>query len=323
MANFKSVYLIHGDDHGRITERRAKLRQVAHEESGEGGIELLEGEAASVDGAVGAICAMSLTSGRRFVIVDGVERWKAADLDELESLLRDMPPETTLAMFGKEEGRFQVCERLLKAVKAAGGAISAEAAVKPWKLGEWVREQGQQMGLLIDAAGAKTLVGIVGERQQRLLRELEKIALSVEPGAQVDADLVIELASGSAERKVWGLADALVAGHARRSTRVWLELEGQGERAGALIGIAARRLRDATLAADRLDAGEPASAVRNSLRMPPKAAEAFIRDVQKSDPDELRDGLCALAELEATTRGGGLPMDERTAVARMLDSVSG
>ena len=45
MAELKPAYLIHGDDHGAVAERRAGLRALA--EGGEGGgasVELLEGE---------------------------------------------------------------------------------------------------------------------------------------------------------------------------------------------------------------------------------------------------------------------------------------
>jgi hypothetical protein len=38
VATFKPAYLIHGDDHGRISERRAKLRAIAEAESGTGGV---------------------------------------------------------------------------------------------------------------------------------------------------------------------------------------------------------------------------------------------------------------------------------------------
>ena len=49
--------------------------------------------------------------------------------------------------------------------------------MKPWELAGWVREQAARMGMSLDAAAAKALVAQVGERQQRLLRELEKLAL--------------------------------------------------------------------------------------------------------------------------------------------------
>ena len=45
VAAFKPAYLIHGDDHGRIGERRARLRAIAEAESGAGGVEVFEGDA--------------------------------------------------------------------------------------------------------------------------------------------------------------------------------------------------------------------------------------------------------------------------------------
>ena len=40
MPAFRPAYLIHGDDHGRIAERRTRLRAMAEQESGVGGVEL-------------------------------------------------------------------------------------------------------------------------------------------------------------------------------------------------------------------------------------------------------------------------------------------
>ena len=76
MPAFKPAYLILGDDHGRISERRAKLRALAEAESGAGGVEVLEGELCTPDEVVIALSTMSFAMGRRFVIADGVERWK-------------------------------------------------------------------------------------------------------------------------------------------------------------------------------------------------------------------------------------------------------
>jgi DNA polymerase-3 subunit delta len=43
MATFKPAYLIHGDDHPRIAERRANLRALAEREGGISGAEVFEG----------------------------------------------------------------------------------------------------------------------------------------------------------------------------------------------------------------------------------------------------------------------------------------
>ena len=322
MATFAASYLIHGDDHGRIGERRSNLKRMAEEESGEAGVEILEGASGTVDEVVAAVCSMSLCVGRRFVIVDGVEKWKADETEPLEKLLSDMPPETTLAMFAREDGRQKVPKCLLDAVKAGKGKIQEEKATPPWELPQWARGRASELGLNLDAAGAKTLVGIVGERQQRISRELEKLALSLDEGAHVDSEMVLELCANSAERNIWTLSDALISQQTRKAVYSWLELEHQGESAGSVVGTGAWRLRSALEAAERLEAGESPSSIKRSLRMPPKKADQLLRDLQSVEVDELRDALASLAKLELITRGGGQPMAGSTAVARLIAEVA-
>jgi DNA polymerase-3 subunit delta len=302
MAVLKPAYLVHGDDHGRIAERRARLRALAESTSGATGIEVLEGDGATPRAAAAALSAMTLGTEQRFVVVDGAERWKEADLDELEAILADMPPDTTVAFFAREDGRARAPQRLHDAVARAGGDVAAEQTVKPWELPKWVAARARELGLEPDAGAAKALVARVGERQQRLLRELEKLALSLGPGAALATEDLDELTASSSERKSWTLADALVAREGAAATRLYLELRAQGERLTGLLFQMARRVREALDVAERLEAGESAAQVRRGLRMPPKAAERFVADVQKTDRDALRRALEHLADLELDSR---------------------
>src|SRR5438067_504235 len=68
---FKPAYLIHGDDHGRIGERRTRLRTLAEADSGAQGVELFDGDAATPDAVTAALQAMTFAFGRRFIVVDG------------------------------------------------------------------------------------------------------------------------------------------------------------------------------------------------------------------------------------------------------------
>jgi DNA polymerase-3 subunit delta len=323
---FKPAYLIHGDDHGRIAERRARLRALAEGESGAQGVEVFEGETATAEAVAGALSAMTFALGRRFLIVDGVERWKAADLALVAPAIASLPPDTTVVFFGREEGRTKIPEGLAEAVRKAGGDVSQEQNVKPWDLPKWASAQAAQLGVDLNLPAAKVLVQHVGERQQRLMRELEKLALEL--GAdraapiRLDAEQIEEMTAGSAERKSWTLADALVARDGAAATRAYLELRDQGERLAGLLFTIARRLRDALEVATRLAAGESAAQVRRGLRMPPRAAERFVADVQRSDVTGLRDALAIVADLELASRGGSRGgLDEDTlaieAIARI------
>jgi DNA polymerase-3 subunit delta len=317
VPTFKPAYLIHGDDHGRIAERRARLRALAEKESGSGGVELLEGDAATPEQAAAALQAMTFALGRRFVIVEGVERWKPADLEPLAHALADLPPDTTIAFFAREESRAKAPDGLHEIVKKAGGDVAAEQTVKAWELPKWVAARGRELGLDFDRGAATALVRHVGDRQQRLVRELEKMELELGPGARVTEQTIEDLAATSAERKVWTLGDAIVGGDDALAQRCLLELRAQGERLPGLIYNIANRLRQANEIATRLDAGESPAQVRKGLRMPSKAAERLIADAQRRDVHGLRAALAALADLERDSRGGGALSEDTAAMLAM------
>ncbi len=338
MAELKPVYLVHGDDHGAVAERRAGLRSLAEREhGGTAGVELLDGDRATPAGVAEALAAMTLAIGRRVIIAEGVERWRPADFEQqLVPLIAQMPPDTTLALFAREDARAKVPASVHDAVKRAGGQIVAQMTVKPWELAKWAREQAARLGLSLDAAAAKALVAQVGDRQQRLLRELEKLALENEldqsGGASVGVQDIERRTAHSAEWRAYALADALVGADGREATLAYLRLRAQGERLSGLLYLMAGRLRDGLAIALRLQAGESVAEVKRSLRMPARAAERFVADVARSDPERLRAALSALADLELDSRGGApllagrnqmAGLGEDTLALRAIDTITG
>ena len=322
MPAFKAAYLVHGDDHGRISERRARLRALAESESGSGGVEVFEGDTSTPENIGLALSAMTFAMGRRFLIVDGVERWKDADVEAaLTPLMKDMPELTTVTFFAREEGRFKVPAKLVSAVKSAGGDIAQEQALRAKDLPRWVADQAGRLGITVDAAGARALVGHTGERQQRLLRELEKLAVEHGQGASIGLEEVDAAAAPSAEHQVWGFVDALVARDRRRATIAYLELRAQGESLPRLVPLVARRLRDVLAIAARLEAGESPAQVKSSIKGSPWAAGRRIEEARMSDATSLRASLEALSELELTSRGLGELSDD-TAALRAIGAIA-
>lgn len=319
MPTFKPAYLVHGDDHARIAERRANLRALAEREGGVSGAEVFEGEEATPESVALALSAMTFATGRRFLIVDGVERWKEKEVTaHLAPIMAALPPDTTVAFFGREEGRAKTPAALSDAVKKAGGDIATETTVKPWELPKWVMGQARRVGIELDQSAARALVEHVGERQARLVRELETLALELGPGAHVGADAVEERTADAAERKVWTLADRLVARDGAGATAVYLELRAQGERLPGMLYWMTQRLRQALDVVCRLDAGEAPGEIRRGLRMPPRVADRFIADARRADVDTLRRALETLADLELDTRGGSAAEEDTSAIRAIV-----
>ena len=307
MPAFKPAYLIHGDDHGRISERRARLRELAESLSGAEGLELFEGDAANPGAVAAALDSMTLVLGRRFIIVDGVEGWKDKELDQLDRALSAIAPETTIAFFAREDNRNKAPERLHDLVRKVEGDVDSEDAVKPWELPKWVIANARTAGIELDADAARALIRHVGERQQRLSRELEKISLGADADGTValDADQVVELSAPSAERKSWAVADALVAGDGRAAVEAYLSLRAQGERLPSLLYWISQRLRLAHEVAEAVEAGQAPAQIKRRMRMPSRAADRLIADARRAGPDRLRQAVCEIADLELASRGGG------------------
>ena len=322
MATFKPAYLIHGDDHGRIGERRAGLRKLAESESGCNGVEAFEGDGATPDAIARALDAMTFAIGRRFLVVDGAERWKDADVKQhLAPALEAIAPDTTVAFFGRDEGRFKVGAALAKAVEKAGGVVATEMVLKAKELPRWLQGEASKLGVELDRDGAQALVGLVGDRQQRLLRELEKLALELGPGARIGREVVEDTAAHSSERQVWGLVDALVARDGEAATRAFLTLSAQGESAGRLVGLLARRIRDVLAIAQRLEAGEAPAQIKASTKGSPWQTDKRIAEARRSDAYRLSLALETLADLELASHGA-TELSDSTEAIRAIASIA-
>ena len=181
MAELKPAYLIHGDDHGAVAERRAGLRALAEGRRGRAAsVEVLEGEAGTPAG------------GRRRAGRDDARDRTARDHRRRG---RALAPGRGREAAGSGDGA-DAARHHARAVRARGGSRqgaggrarggqargrAGRGADDASSRGSWPSGRASRpraLGLSLDAAAAKALVAQVGERQQRLLRELEKLALS-------------------------------------------------------------------------------------------------------------------------------------------------
>jgi DNA polymerase III subunit delta len=314
MPELNPVYLVCGDDDAKIDAWRARVRARAEAEQGPGALELYE-SGSGPDEVADALSALTFGTGDRYVLADGVEAWKAGDLDPLERTISDMPPDTVLVMIA----RGSPPQRLSKAVRTAGGDMREYQAPKGRELPRWLIERAAELGLQADQQAARALIAVAGQRQQRLVRELEKLALAIHPERQLTADHVVELASGDTTRQVYDLSDAVVAGDLTAVLSLAEELTAGEDRPTKLTFPIVRRLRDVHRAAELLDAGVSESQVAGSLKMPPWAAKKMVSAARKVDRDRLERALCSFAELEIDTRGGGdTTLDEDTAFTLAL-----
>jgi DNA polymerase-3 subunit delta len=304
------LYLIAGSDGAKIDATRSRLRARAEREGGSAALEVFEpGEGKGMpdhEALLAAIPAMSLMDSRRYLLADGIERWRDKQLEPVLEALQELPPDLTLVLICRDKP----AAKLVKAVKSAGGDVHEFEAPKARDMPRVLVGEAQQLGFRLDPAAARMLVERMGANPVRLRNELERLALWAGKGGEVDAAALAEMISDTSEAAVWSLSDALIEGNAAAALRIGERLIGQGENVTGLIYGLASRLRGACVAAAQLEEGIPSGQVESSLKMHPYAAKQLIRRLQGTDLANLRTATETLADLELWCRGGADYGDE-------------
>jgi DNA polymerase-3 subunit delta len=266
---------------------------------------------ADIDDAVEAIGTLTLAVGRRFVLVDGVERWKDRDLKRVEEALGQQSGDTVsfFISWGTQPSR------LSKAVKAMGGEV--HECKRPRSYPAWVAERAASLGFEIDRDAAQILTELIGKdvegdksdekeqrRQTRLLHELEKLALFAS-GGRIDASAVEALTRSAVETRIYALADAIIDRDSNRAVKIAEELRGRGEDFMYMLFALLRQLRNCQLAWAMRTAGYTKDQVVRELGGNPWAAKTMFEKAGGADGDQIARALELLADLDFAIRGAG------------------
>jgi len=290
------VYLLTGSDRPKVARALRRLRSRFGDES----IEHLAADTAGGADAVAACNALGLFAGGeggRLVIVEGVERWRKADIEAVAEYLADPVPGAVLALVAIEPAK---SDALAKAVAATGRVLSYDAP-KPRDLPAWVRAQFEALGGTIEPDAARALVEIVGDDLVALATEADKITIWA-GGRSISRADVETLAMPAREAAAWAITDAWGD---RDAQRLMAAAEAELERKepfAIAVRLAAhvslvRALK--VLAAEGLGAKEAAKRVKLHEFRVRKA----LGHAERYSPDELDAAIVRLAALDAALKG--------------------
>jgi DNA polymerase-3 subunit delta len=305
-----SLYLIAGTDQAKIDATRARLRARAEGDGGAGALQVFEPSEGrggpDHEALLLAIPAMSLTETRRYLLADGVERWRDKQLDPVVAAIGALPADLTVVLIA----RAKAPAKLAKAVKAAQGETHEFEAPKAREMPRQLVGDAKRLGFSLEASAARILVDRMGANPVRLRNELERLALWAGEGGQVKAADLEAMVSDTSEAAVWALSDALLERDSAKAASIAERLVSQGESVTGLIYGLASRLRKACDAAAQIEQGVPAKQVESGLGMHPYAARQLVARLGGTSVASLREATVALADLEVWCRGGADYGDE-------------
>jgi DNA polymerase III subunit delta len=290
------VYLITGSDHPKVALAVRRLRERVGREAAE----TLDAAESSGDDAVAACNAFGLFGeGTRLVVVEHVERWRAADAKAVEAYLASPAPGTVLALVG--DG-IKADSALAKTCAKAGDVLRYDAPRKR-DLPGWVADQFARRSAHADADACRALAELVGDDLDALAAEVEKLATWA-GGETIGVHDVELLAVPRAEASVFALTDAWgqrdVAGVLRAADAL---LERSHRELTSIAGLLASHVAKVracqALAAEGM---RPRDAAQR-LKMHPFAAEKAFGHAANFSAEELHAATVRLAALDAALKG--------------------
>lgn len=289
----RPIYFLTGSDRPKVRRALARLRARFDPES----VELLAADTASGAEAVASLNALGLFGSGRLVAVEGVERWKKADVEAVTEYLRSPAAGSVLALLPDEPPRDDALTKLA----ARHGEVLAYEVPKPRDPTVWVRGEFARVEADAKDDAARRLVEIAGDDVMTLSSEIDKITTWA-AGEPISAREVESLAVPAHGAEPWALTDAWGArdlGAALAACEVALE---HREPFVLCLALASHvgRVRAAQVFGEQ---GLAARDIAKRLRIKEYPARKALAHAENYTRDELDAAIIRLAELDAALKG--------------------
>ncbi|HXE74647.1 MAG TPA: DNA polymerase III subunit delta [Candidatus Xenobia bacterium] len=270
---------------------------------------------ASLEEIERAASSPTLLSPRQVLVLRDAEKLDEEELDRLEGLL-DSLPEFTVVIFEEEQlDKRTRAARLLLAKCERHGAESPEGSEAVRAAEQWAKK----IGLKLSRERAEDLVFVLGPDQGRLHAELEKLRAYV-GDREVTMDDLAAVVVAARQFSVFDMVDFLAERRRPEALALLERLLAQGESPIGLVGLLAWRYRQLLIARE-LPAGLPSYRAAAVLRAPQSRVAQLQRQARRFRPDELRQGLAALAEADEALKSS--PPDAKAIVELLVVQLAG
>lgn len=294
------VYLMNGEDElkrefvlKRLVGRIAKLGDIDFNRDTFVG-------ASDADAIVAACNTLPFMCEYRLVVVKDADALPKSAQEALVSYLAAPCETTVLALTA---AKMKKNTRLYKAIAKVDKKAVVDCSPKSKKdLPAQVRDFALALGVSISQDAAVELIALVGESTVHLNTELQKMAVALGKGAQIDRGTVEKFVTRTSEVKPWELVDAMAARDARKAALLYSRMTSQS--VFGLLAMCLNRIRELLMAKDLGPRGSVAELsqmtgkqdwqLRNHFRW----ANAFTQK-------ELQDALVSAADLERSMKSGG------------------
>lgn len=292
------IYTLSGENGFLRRRSLAERTQVFVGNYGDFALECLQGDEATYEQIQAAITSMPFLAEKKLVIIHRASANK--DFSENIANLKDQIPEATDVVL--DEPKLDKRTAYYKWVKSK---TEFQEFLQPsdQQLGTWMVEYAKQKGGTLSRADAGYLLQRVGNNQQRLANELDKLTLL--EGA-ISRARIDDLTEPTPQSKIFDLLDAAFSGNISRAMALYDDQRAQKVEPQEILAMVGWQLRQIALAKT---AGEKHDLVREA-RMSPFGAEKAQRIADHMALAQIKRLIHELTTLDARSKRSALDLDQ-------------
>jgi len=205
-GKFLPVYVLHGDEAYYIDEISDAIQEHALEEhERDFNQSIVYGKEADLLTLISDLRSYPLMSERRLLILKEAQDFKL--LEELNTYIENPLSSTVLVICHKYKA-IDARKKLLKSA-AKAGVIFKSDKVKEYQLVDWTLNMVKAKGFGITSKANMLLVESLGNDLSRIVNEINKLAIFIEPGTTINEVHIEENIGISKDYNIYELANAV------------------------------------------------------------------------------------------------------------------
>jgi DNA polymerase-3 subunit delta len=242
--------------------------------------EVLNAEEAGTEALVASLQGLPVRSPRRLVIIRGADWiWKRAASLFLD-YFRNPNPQACAVLIGE---RADLRTKFFQALEKKGAIVSFFPPPEK-DLRRWVRSRAGQWGHALSEEAAALLLERIGPSFREIEMELQKLILGKETGKMILGEDVLALTQDTRGGSPFDLPRAVGRLETRESLRLLRRNLEHGESPVLLFSLLVRQFRLIRRARELLAQGFSQREAEGKLRVLPRNAEDFWKQVERFPP---------------------------------------
>ncbi|WP_102274501.1 DNA polymerase III subunit delta [Cytobacillus massiliigabonensis] len=310
---YSSLYLIYGPEAFLINETKQLLiSHLLNEEEIDFNLSSYDLEETPIDVALEDAETFPFMGEKRLIflqnpvfLTSGKTKEKVEhNLAKLEAYLKEPSP-YSIVVFTAPYEKLDERKKVTKELKRNAAVLEAKKLSEA-ELKAWIKERSALNGVEIDDKATEMLLTLAGTNLFTLTSEVDKLALYVGSGSEIDEATVEKLVARSLEQNIFSLIDKIVNRQVEGALRIYYDLLKQNEEPIKILSLITGQFRLIYQVKELARRGYGQQQIAGHLKIHPFRIKLAAGQARLFADEELAHIINLLAEADYQMKTGGM-----------------